>query len=101
MLATLGQRLAGQEANDLASQLPVELQATLTQHTGPAEIGDDVDDFCRRVAEREGRDCTPEQALAPSQAVLGTITSFVSAGEINDLKSQLPAGYAVLFDIAA
>jgi uncharacterized protein (DUF2267 family) len=101
VLATLGQRLAGGEPHDLASQLPVELQHTLTEHTGPAETSDDVDDFCRRLADREGRNCTPEQALTHAQAVLGTIASFVSSGEIEDLKAQLPAAYAALFGPAA
>ncbi|SFD63569.1 Uncharacterized conserved protein, DUF2267 family [Actinopolyspora alba] len=97
VLATIGQRLAGQEPRDLASQLPPELQEPLLQHTGGDEIGDDLDDFLRRVADREGRGCDPETALTHAQAVLGTITEFVSAGEIDDLRSQLPAGYAPLF----
>lgn len=98
VLATLGQRLAGQEPRDLASQLPKELQKPLTQHAGEAEVGDDLDDFLRRVADREGRGCDPEQALAHAQAVFGTMASFVSAGEIRDLRAQLPAGYAPLFE---
>jgi uncharacterized protein (DUF2267 family) len=101
VLATLGQRLAGGEPKDLASQLPPELQDTLTAHTGEAEIGDDVEDFCRRVAEREGWNCTPGEALTHAQAVFGTLATFVSAGEIEDLKAQLPAGYAALFARAA
>lgn len=97
VLATIGQRLAGREPRDLASQLPNELQDPLLQHTGAAETTDDLDDFLRRVADREGRGCSPEHARVHAQAVLGTIASFVSAGEIDDLCSQLPAGYAPLF----
>lgn len=55
VLATLGQRLAGREPHNLASQLPQELQHPLTQHTGTAETGDDLDEFLRRVSDREGR----------------------------------------------
>lgn len=98
VLAALGQRLAGREPRDLASQLPTELQDPLLRHTDASEIGDDLDDFLRRVAEREGRGCSPEQALEHSRAVLGTVASFVSEGEIQDLRSQLPAGYASLFE---
>ncbi|WP_438387729.1 DUF2267 domain-containing protein [Actinopolyspora saharensis] len=98
VLATIGQRLAGREPKDLASQLPGELQGPLLQHTGADETGDDLDEFLRRVADREGRGCSPEQALTHARAVLGTIAGFVSAGEIDDLRSQLPSGYAALFE---
>jgi uncharacterized protein (DUF2267 family) len=50
------------------------------------------------VADREGPGTDPEQALRHSRAVLATVASFVSPGEINDLRSQLPAGYAPLFE---
>lgn len=98
VLAALGQRLAGNEPHDLASQLPGELQDPLLRRTADAEIGDDLDDFLRRIADREGRGCDTEQAMAHSRAVLGTIAGFVSRGEIQDLRSQLPAGYAPLFE---
>ena len=98
ILAALGQRLAGNEPHDLASQLPAEVQQPLLRPTGEAEIGDDLDDFLRRVADREGRGCDTEQALAHARAVLGTIAGFVSAGEIEDLRSQLPTGYAAMFE---
>lgn len=98
ILAALGQRLAGREPHDLASQLPAELQDPLLRPTSQAEIGDDLDDFLRRVADREGHGCSPEQALTHARAVLGTIASFVSAGEIQDLRAQLPTGYAPLFE---
>ena len=98
ILAALGQRLAGNEPRDLASQLPKELQNPLVRPTSAAEIGDDLDDFLRRVADREGRGCDTEQALTHARAVLSTIASFVSRGEIQDLRAQLPTGYAPLFE---
>ncbi|WP_198319367.1 DUF2267 domain-containing protein [Actinopolyspora erythraea] len=49
------------------------------------------------MADREGAVATPETALTHAQAVLGTMAEFVSAGEVDDLRSQLPAGYAPLF----
>lgn len=100
ILAALGQRLAGNEPHDFASQLPSELQDPLLRPTSKAEIGDDLDDFLRRVADREGHGCDTEQALTHARAVLGTIASFVSAGEIQDLRAQLPTGYAPLFELA-
>lgn len=98
VLEDLGKRLAGNEPHDLASQLPSELQEPLLQHNGEAETNDDLDAFLRRVAEHEGRGCNPEQALAHARAVLATIASFVSAGEISDLRAQLPTGFAPLFE---
>lgn len=62
VLAALGQRLAGNEPHDLASQLPAELEQPLLQHNGEAEVINDVDDFFRRVADREDPGTTPEQA---------------------------------------
>lgn len=100
ILAALGQRLVGNEPHDLASQLPAELKDPLLRRTGDAEIGDELDDFLRRVADREGHGCSSEEALTHAQAVLSTIADFVSAGEIQDLRSQLPAGYAPLFEPA-
>lgn len=97
VLATIGQRLAGREPRDLASQLPQELQHPLLQHEGADETGDDLDDFLRRVSDRVGHGCSPEEALTHARAVLGTIARFVSQGEIDDLRAQLPTGYAPLF----
>ncbi|GAB2649543.1 hypothetical protein GCM10027271_04010 [Saccharopolyspora gloriosae] len=96
VLATLGQRLAGNEPHDLAAQLPTELKQPLLQHNGEAEVIDDVDDFLRRVADREGPGTTPERAREHARAVFATLAGFVSAGEIDDLRAQLPAGYAAL-----
>lgn len=98
VLDALGRRLAGHEPHDLASQLPVELQDPLLSHTGAAETSDDLDDFLRRVADREGFGCSPDEALQHARAVLGTVATFVSAGEIQDLRAQLPAGYSPLFE---
>ncbi|WP_277451506.1 DUF2267 domain-containing protein [Janibacter sp. DB-40] len=98
VLEDLGKRLVGNEPRDLASQLPSEMQQPLLEHNGQQETGDDLDEFLRRVAEHEGRGCGPEEALAHARAVLSSMATFVSAGEIADLRSQLPAGFSVLFE---
>lgn len=95
-LELLGQRLTGQEPADLAAQLPPEMKAPLSRHVGSAETFD-VDEFLRRLAHSEGQGCTPEQAREHARAVLGTLSSFVSTGELADVRAQLPAGYALLF----
>lgn len=95
VLEVLGQRLSGGEADDLAAQLPAELKEPLDRHTGDAEAFD-VDDFLRRIADQEGEGTSPEHARNYARAVLTTVARTVSAGELDNLRSQLPAGYGAL-----
>jgi uncharacterized protein (DUF2267 family) len=75
--------------NDLAAQLPVELKPHLTGVREEAEQFD-VDTFVARVADRDGTD--PEQALAHVGAVFATLREAVTAGELDDVATQLPDG---------
>ena len=95
VLEVLGQRLSAGEADDLAAQLPTELKTPLDRHTGDAEAFD-VDDFLRRIADQEGQGTSPEHARVYARAVLTTVARTVSAGELDNLRSQLPAGYSAL-----
>lgn len=95
VLEVLGQRLSGGEADGLAAQLPAELKAPLDRHTGEAEAFD-VDDFLRRIADVEERGSDPEHARVHARAVLTTVARTVSTGELDNLRSQLPAGYSAL-----
>ncbi|GAB2899784.1 hypothetical protein GCM10027074_77870 [Streptomyces deserti] len=49
----------------------------------------------RRVAERV--DARPRTAEWDASAVLSTLADAVSGGELNQILSQLPSGYAALF----
>jgi uncharacterized protein (DUF2267 family) len=98
VLADLGQRLKGGEAENLAAQLPEELKAPVTEHVAAEPVVDDVDDFLRRVADHLGGGADPEKARTQVQAVFATLAEAVSAGEIGDLRSQLPAGFGPLFE---
>ena len=94
VLGLLGERLAGGEAKDLAAQLPGELQETLLRSgEGTGSYG--VEEFLRRAAEQ--LDATPETALWDTSAVLSTVADAVSGGELNNVLTQLQAGYAQLF----
>lgn len=95
VLDLLGQRLSAGESTDLAEQLPSELKAPLDRHTGEAESFD-VDDFLRRLAEQLGRGIGPEEARPQASAVLNTVAQAVSPGELDNLRSQLPAGFGAL-----
>src|SRR5699024_2561806 len=98
VLADLGQRLDTGEAKDLAEQLPQELAHAVTERAASGPVADDVDDFLRRVAEYLGVGTDPEAARIHVTAVFSTLTKAVSAGEIDDLRSQLPAGFAAFLD---
>ena len=98
VLNNLGKQLKGGEAADLAAQLPAELQEPLQRHGSEAPLTDDVDDFLRRLAEQLGEGIDPDTARAYAGAVLSTVDAAVSEGEIGDLRSQLPAGFAPLFE---
>lgn len=97
VLSTLGQRLAGQEPRDLADQLPEQLKDPLLERTGSAENRDNFDDFLERIADQEGPGSNPDLAREHAHAVVGTMAQFVSRGELEDLRSQLPSSYAPLF----
>jgi uncharacterized protein (DUF2267 family) len=93
-LQVLGQRLRGGESADLAAQLPPGLAEALPQ-TGPGQRFD-VAEFYRRVAQAEGRGCSPQQARQHARAVAAALKVGLSAGEWNDLTAQLPDDYADL-----
>ena len=92
-LTVLSQRLFGGEADELAAQLPSEIKLYLEQVESPGNFG--LDEFLRRVAEIEEVDL-PE-AIFHARAVMSVLLDAVSAGEIRDMRAQLPDEYAPLF----
>jgi uncharacterized protein (DUF2267 family) len=97
-LATLGERISGDEAENLAAQLPAELQTQLESgnYTEEAEPFS-LDEFYLRVAEREGAS-SPETAVEHARAVMGQLTRAVTGGELADIQRQLPEEYEPLFN---
>jgi uncharacterized protein (DUF2267 family) len=94
VLATLARRLDPGEAADLAAQLPRQLAGAVpTDHDRPETFG--VQEFLRRVAAATG--ATERTAEWDAGAVLCTVAEAVSGGELNDVLTQLPSGFAVLF----
>lgn len=95
VLHVLAQRITPGEAADLAAQLPASLQPVLTSngHTQAEAFG--IKEFYERVAARTG--ARPRTALWDASAVLSTLADAVSGGELNQIISQLPSGYATLF----
>jgi uncharacterized protein (DUF2267 family) len=92
-LQTLAERISGGEARDLASQLPKPLHDPLAKRQEVAEPFD-VDEFLNRVWQRSGLDA--EQVTDGVRAVFATVRQAVTAGEFEDVMTQLPREFADL-----
>lgn len=76
-LTIFGQRLAGGEAENIASQLPERLDAMLTS---------------------EGIDASSSDTEQHSQGVLPVLGNAVSGSELDDARNQLPSEFESLFE---
>ncbi|GAA4697554.1 hypothetical protein GCM10023215_39760 [Pseudonocardia yuanmonensis] len=92
-LRVLAERLRGGETRDLASQLPKELQPDLIPPTQQAQRHE-AQDFVRRVAEQAQVD--EGEARKAVAAVLTTTREDITAGESEDIASQMARGLDVL-----
>jgi uncharacterized protein (DUF2267 family) len=92
-LETLGERISGGQARDLAADLPSQAREWLLRHGGNAEPFD-AREFVRRVAEREEVDT--ETAERHARAVLVALARLLPGDEIADLAAELPKDYAPL-----
>jgi uncharacterized protein (DUF2267 family) len=86
-LETLGERISGGEANDLAEQLPKELKKPLEQ------VGEDneqfsLDEFLRRVGDRE--DVETGAARDHASAATTVLKEAVSGGGLDNIRAQVP-----------
>jgi uncharacterized protein (DUF2267 family) len=95
VLETLGERIAQGEARDLAGQLPPELSPWIATTTS-AE-GFDVDEFVRRVAEREGVDVASAERHA--RAVFTALSRAVDRREYEQMSAELSKDYSALLAI--
>lgn len=94
VLGVLSGRLPGGESAHLAAQLPAGLQDAMPDGDAPA-ASYGVDEFVSRVATE--LDTTPEIGRWDASAVLTTVVESVTGGQLNQVLSVLPSGYAVLF----
>jgi uncharacterized protein (DUF2267 family) len=95
-LSTLGERIASGEARDLARELPADIGRWLLDAPGDAEpFG--VDEFVRRVAEREGVDT--DTAERHAAAVFVALARLVRSSELSDVIAQLPKEYERLVGV--
>ena len=96
-LETLAGRLRGNEAAQLAAQLPDEIGAYLQPYY--AGIGDSypLEDFFYRISQREG--VAIEEATYHARVICALLAEAVSVGEIDDVRAQLPPDFARLFEV--
>ncbi|HEX8855291.1 MAG TPA: DUF2267 domain-containing protein [Thermoleophilaceae bacterium] len=91
-LTTLAERLSGGEARDIAEELPEEARRWLAD--GDRAQPFDVDEFLRRVAEREQTDL--ETAERHARAVFAALTRTLSREELSDMTAELPKNFGRL-----
>ena len=96
VLGILGSQLMPTQAEYLAAQLPGDLGEAVLDG-GPAQAFGRTE-FLRRIAEALG--ATTDTAQWDASAALCTVGEGVSGGQLNQLISQLPTGYAPLFGYA-
>lgn len=95
-LRTLGERLSAGEAADLALYLPDPFAETLVESADASPTDDALDEFVRRIAERE--DVERAAAKTHARAVCGTLAETAGERELDAAKKQLPDQFGVLFD---
>jgi uncharacterized protein (DUF2267 family) len=96
-LETLGERITGGEAEDIARFLPRELRPILDSASALAEPFD-MEEFVRRVARREGVD--EATARRHARAVFVALGRAVAPGELRDMAAQLPKDFDELLRAA-
>ncbi|MEV4824228.1 DUF2267 domain-containing protein [Micromonospora sp. NPDC049275] len=96
VLSVLGERLAGQEADHLAAQLPDRLNGSVTRN--PQGRRWDIGDFLKHVGDRE-QVANADQVRQHAQAVLRTVAEALDDDQRHDLLAQLPGGITDLFGV--
>ena len=96
-LETLAARIAGNEAQNLAAQLPNEIGRYL--EVKPLVESFSLAEFFDRVTEKEGVD--KPVAVFHARAVIDVLQEAASAGEIDNIRAQLPEEWNPLFEQGA
>jgi uncharacterized protein (DUF2267 family) len=101
VLTTLGERITENEAEDLAAQLPAEVDDHLTEADSHANQFS-FEEFAEQVAERADVEAVADDPRTASQAVSDTVREAIGTGEFQDVVSQLPEneGYGGLLSTA-
>ena len=91
---TLAERLDFGETKDLAAQLPRELAIYFAASEHSERFS--LNEFFKRVSERE--QLTLPKSIHHARVVIEVLQEAVSAGEIRDVRAQLPKQWGALFE---
>ncbi len=94
-LETIRERIVGDEAKDLASQLPQELGEYLHGREGENGQAFSMLEFISLVSQKEGVD--PVAAATHTRAVFAVLRNAVTPGEFQDFQANFSHDYAELF----
>lgn len=95
-LATLAERLAGDEGEHMLAQLPEELARRIRVQLHTQGESFSFDEFKERVAEREGSE--EGDAVYHARAVIEVWREAVPQGQVDHVLSQLTEDYRPLFE---
>ena len=93
-LEVLGECIPGEEARNLADQLPKEIKEPLYQASEDAKVCS-VETFLRRISEKEG--VNAGMATDHASAVMSVLGEAASGGELEAIRAQLPQEFDALF----
>lgn len=93
-LETIAERILGNEASQLAAQLPAQLGQFLRGHEGENGHHFPLSEFYQRVAQKA--ELTPDAVATPVQAVFLVLSQAVTPGEWADVKSNFSEDYQAL-----
>jgi len=93
-LEALGECIPGEEARNLADQLPKEIKEPLHQASADAKVCS-LETFLRRISEKEGVDAGT--ATDHASAVMSVLAEAASGGELEAIRAQLPQRFDALF----
>ncbi|MBE9076964.1 DUF2267 domain-containing protein [Romeria aff. gracilis LEGE 07310] len=91
----LANRMYGDEAKDLAAQIPEELGQYLRGHEGENGTYMSLDEFYSAIADKAGIEVT--EARDQVRAIFAVIEEAVTPGQFNHLRTNLSDEYAELF----
>lgn len=94
-LETIAERIVGNEASQLAAQLPAELGQYLRGHEGENGQHFSLQEFYQRVSQKAGVE--PVAAAVQTRAVFTVLNQAVTAGEFADVKANFSDDYSELF----
>lgn len=94
-LETIAERIVGDEASQLAAQLPPELGQHLRGHEGENGQHFSLQEFYQRVSQKAG--VGPVAAAVQARAVFTVLNQAVTAGEFADIKANFSDDYSELF----